>query len=316
MEKLPAGVVEDRTGLGDEIRNPTCMSGGQPWIIFRRGEAKKPRTVLRSGAWSSTTRLTRQAIIASRSGSWTPHHPHSLRPDVDMLLKDGSGMSPRLRAAVETLARVPLDDCVCEGPHAQAKRIKMPAAAAKWAWVAASMRLTQNLEDCRGALEVHSSAAFRSAWTAWATVVQPAEKSRRFPKMKPKELRRRLYRLDHLLGFHAGASVAVARAQALEDQQHAGALAIGTGVEEDRAHLVPEQARRAPETQCRVWLGRLPKIGLAIGKLNDEAYAHNTREGGESRRFTGSSDSLVYSLAGLGALGVGAHGRTAGEAHV
>lgn len=179
-----------------------------------------------------------------------PNHPHSLRADFDKMLNDGSGMSPNLRAAVETLARVPLDDCVCEGPHAQAKRIKMPATAAKWAWVAASMRLKQNLEDCKGALPVQDSSAFRSAWTAWATVLQPAGKSRRFPRMKHKELHRRLYRLDHLLGFNAGASSGASGAQALEDRQPSDTAAHGaicSGSETPLAGLAPDQAPRATD---------------------------------------------------------------------
>lgn len=57
--------------------------------------------------------------------------PGNMRSDFDKMLK-GEGMTPRLKAAVESLQWVPLDDCVCEGPHAAAKRVKTPATAATW----------------------------------------------------------------------------------------------------------------------------------------------------------------------------------------
>lgn len=149
-----------------------------------------------------------------------PMHPESLRPDFDQLRADGSGMTPRLQAAVEALARVPLDDCICEGPHAQAKRLKMPASSAQWAWVASSMRLKQNIAACRE-LPGQTSASFRAVWSSWTTVVQPARKSTRVPRMKPKEFRRRLYGLDHLEGFSADAGGASPGARAIQDNQEA-----------------------------------------------------------------------------------------------
>lgn len=153
-----------------------------------------------------------------------PTHPDSLRADVDQMGRGEAGMSSRLQAAVQALVRVPMDDCVCEGPHAQAKRVKMPASAAKWAWVASTMRLKQNLTACQELAT--KSAPFRAAWTSWSTVVQPARKSQRAPKMKPKEVHRRLYRLDHLLGFNADTRCGVAGLMAIEDEQRHD-LALG-----------------------------------------------------------------------------------------
>ena len=132
-----------------------------------------------------------------------PGCPGSLRPDVDGMLDDGSGMSAVLQSAVDSLAWVPMDDSICEGPHARAKRIKMPASAARWTWVAASMRLQQNLKDCESQPE-EVGTSFRSAWTSYASVVQPAHKENKFPRMKASELERRLYRLEHLSSFEIG----------------------------------------------------------------------------------------------------------------
>lgn len=126
-------------------------------------------------------------------------HPQSLRSDIDRMSDDGTGMSAKLTAAVRSLSWVPLDDCVCEGPHAQAKRIKMPAACAKWTWIAASMRLGQHISDCTTL--VRDSGSLRTVWSNFASVVQPASKSSKTPRMKPLVFQRRLYRLDHLQGF-------------------------------------------------------------------------------------------------------------------
>lgn len=127
-------------------------------------------------------------------------YPENLRAEVEQMGADGSGMTPRLRSAVEGLAAAPLDDCVCEGPHAAAKRAKMPATAAKWAWVASTLRIKQNLADC-STLPAATATSLQAAWSSWATVVQPPSKATRFPRFKMAALKRRVYQVDHLRGF-------------------------------------------------------------------------------------------------------------------
>lgn len=129
-----------------------------------------------------------------------PACPGSLRPEVDKLRDDGSGMSEKLLAAVRCLQGVPLDDSICEGPHAQAKRLKMPASAAKWAWIAASMRLGQNITDCQE-LPKETSTSLRAVWSGFSTVIQRASKATVVPRIKYAQFQRLLYRLDHLLDF-------------------------------------------------------------------------------------------------------------------
>lgn len=135
-----------------------------------------------------------------------PNHPKSLRQAVDEM-NDSGKMSPTLQAAVESLGWVPIDDCICEGPHARAKRIKTPASSGQWTWVAASMRLQQNLEDCNH-MPDEVGTSLQSSWTSYATVIQPSRNENKFPRMKRAALERRLYRLEHLRGFDARASLA------------------------------------------------------------------------------------------------------------
>ena len=134
-------------------------------------------------------------------------------------------MTPKLADAVRALASTPMDDCVCEGPHAAAKRIKMPASAAKWTWVASSMRLRQKLADCR-ALPQMSGVPLRAAWNGYSTIVQPSSKSTRVPRLTRSAFERRMYRLDHLLDFRIGDE---ARLAAVADQEVADLAAIQGG---------------------------------------------------------------------------------------
>ena len=75
-------------------------------------------------------------------------HPDSeLRADVDQIQEDGSGVSPRLKQWIGVIQRIPLDDSVAETPHALGNRIGRHGSRASFAWIAASMRLGQNLQD-------------------------------------------------------------------------------------------------------------------------------------------------------------------------
>lgn len=48
-----------------------------------------------------------------------------------------------------------------------------------------------------------TSTSLRSVWSASSTVIQPPSKATKVPRIKAKELPRRLYRLGHLSGFDA-----------------------------------------------------------------------------------------------------------------
>lgn len=132
-----------------------------------------------------------------------PSHPHSLRAAIDDMRPDGTGMSPTLLVAVQSLAWVPLDDCICEGPHAKAKKIKLPASNAKWTWVASSMRLAQNIEDCY-LLPERLGCSIRAVWSSYSTVVQPPSKATKVPRCRPLDFQKCLNRLDHIVGFQVG----------------------------------------------------------------------------------------------------------------
>lgn len=190
---LRSGEAEAQSPSACRVRTDPRMEAG-PWFASECKDRVKDKCLSQFASIEPDGhhRVTRRFL--------DPDFPGSLRPDVDLMSSDGGGMTPRLRAAVNALEWIPLDDCVCEGPRAQAKRIKVPAAAAKWTWIAISMRLRQNLADCM-TLPASLPMSLKTVWSSYSTVVQPHSKMQRTPRMKPLDLQRRLYRLDHLLGF-------------------------------------------------------------------------------------------------------------------
>lgn len=54
-----------------------------------------------------------------------------------------------LRDAVNRLKDIPTDGAVAEGPHARGMRVGQASRAARWYWIASTMRLTPNINDAR-----------------------------------------------------------------------------------------------------------------------------------------------------------------------
>lgn len=69
----------------------------------------------------------------------------NIRADLDQLQDGGARMSERLRSDIVCLRWAHTEDCICKGPHAQAKRVKNPTSGAKWSWIAVSIHLQQTL---------------------------------------------------------------------------------------------------------------------------------------------------------------------------
>ena len=70
-----------------------------------------------------------------------------LRVLVDAVDDAGSGLAPELEAERQAIANLPLDDSIAEKPHAAGKKTHDAAHGGKWAWMAATLRLEQNLRD-------------------------------------------------------------------------------------------------------------------------------------------------------------------------
>ena len=71
-----------------------------------------------------------------------------LRGLIDRMGEDGS-MEQELEIAIDGLKAAPFDDSVAEGPHARWKKFQCHSKAATFEWMAATMRLRQNMCDYR-----------------------------------------------------------------------------------------------------------------------------------------------------------------------
>lgn len=116
-----------------------------------------------------------------------------LRADLDKVSTDG--VSPRLEAAIGSLAMVPFDDGINEGPHAQAHRLAQHARRAGWPWVAASMRLKQNIQDAR-VLAPSLDLPLKVVWSTWTSVLRVGGDLRRGQRIKRQKFIDYIYRMS------------------------------------------------------------------------------------------------------------------------
>ena len=72
-----------------------------------------------------------------------------LRAHVDRIRDDGSGVSKIQQKWIDILQRIPLDDSLAESPHAVGNKLGRHGPKSSFAFVAASMRLEQNLVDVK-----------------------------------------------------------------------------------------------------------------------------------------------------------------------
>lgn len=145
-----------------------------------------------------------KARILKQYSEFENHHPLTdrflspggeLRRDVDSLDAQGGNATRRLLGEVEALSLVPLDDSIAESPHAVGNSLGRHARGSTFGWVAASMRVSQNLTDVRdwsAALKMDLT----QEWLTYTKVLQ--SKSRNFGRpmrVKPKEFRYMFYHM-------------------------------------------------------------------------------------------------------------------------
>ena len=125
----------------------------------------------------------RDACLAQwNEAAWEDHDPVSieflapgslLRRDIEAMGSDGSGMSPRLTEAWQSLRMVVLDDTPGESPHASMRHTALKVRASSWPWQAASNRLRQNLVDLDFFIDdVHPRTDLQYLWDHTGTLLQ------------------------------------------------------------------------------------------------------------------------------------------------
>ena len=123
-----------------------------------------------------------------------------LRADLDAVTGTGDNISPSLSHVMRSLALLPMDDTVCEMPHASGKRIAGSGAASKFPWVASTLRLQQNIADCRE-LPSKLCTSLEGPWSRYKSVVQPTPKQCVVPPLDNRQFQKRMYSCEHLMGF-------------------------------------------------------------------------------------------------------------------
>ena len=143
--------------------------------------------------------------ILQQYADFDNHHPLTekflapgtqLRHDVDLLdCHAPHNASPRLRAEVEALSLVSLDDSIAESPHALGNQLGRHARGSTFGWVASSMRVPQNLVDVNAwsaALKVD----LQQEWLTYTKVLQTSRRNLGRPmRLTPKEFRNRSYHM-------------------------------------------------------------------------------------------------------------------------
>lgn len=118
----------------------------------------------------------------------------SLRRHIDKYNTTSGDMSDELRREVDSLAAIPLDDSAAESPHAVAHRLMGHSRAATWPWVAATMRLDQNLRDARE-VPAFVDSSFDDLWASHTNVLRgPSSRARyQTKKVNAKQLQANVY---------------------------------------------------------------------------------------------------------------------------
>ena len=101
----------------------------------------------------------------------------ALYEDVTRMHADGTGMSPKLWNAFDSIRQTPIDDTPAEAPHAAMRHTALKSRAASWAFHAASARLTQNKADHKELLPlVEPATDMQWYWDRWSSVLQMSGK--------------------------------------------------------------------------------------------------------------------------------------------
>jgi len=110
-----------------------------------------------------------------------------LRTDVEAVVASNP-LSSELEAACARIANIPLGDSIGEGPHAIATRISKTSTGSKWAWMASTARLKQNITDVRE-LVPDLDCTLDELWVARTSILQsdPSKADALCPKKVPKK---------------------------------------------------------------------------------------------------------------------------------
>jgi hypothetical protein len=152
------GVVRLVVGIG---REKLEYLRTVPYLFVRLHEPGVVAEVIRQ--WESTPREQHHTVTLEFMDIGSP-----LRPLVYAFFVDSGRMPRMLEEACENNSDIPFDDVIAEGPHASAKRVIAKTRRATWVWVAAFLRVEQNLRSVR---TLGSGVELQPLWERWPAAI-------------------------------------------------------------------------------------------------------------------------------------------------
>ena len=156
------------------------------------------------------SRLAEPGVKAQVDALWAarPAHEHHrvtrsfmqrFADDVANIGPDGTPITARLATELAAMNGTPMDDSVAEGPHARLKTVSNHSRASGFAWVAATTRLSQTLQDLK-TLPSSVGVSLESCWVRPKSILQPEHSRRRQKnvKMTDRIFHKRVYEMDFL----------------------------------------------------------------------------------------------------------------------
>ena len=156
-----------------------------PWLLTRLNQPGVRDEALRQ--FESSPPETHHRVTLQFLGAES-----ILRRDVLSMNADGTGLTKELFDAVHGFAFMPMDDAAGERPHAAARREWERARGASWPFVAASMRMSDNLHDACS-LPKPLGVDLQHEWSTHKRVLQQKYNDRRPVKLKYKDFCRLVY---------------------------------------------------------------------------------------------------------------------------
>ena len=165
-----------------------------PFLIARIDEPEVRPRILQQ--WEEAAEADRDAVSAEFLEEGSP-----LRRQIDRMIPEQCVLEPELMQEVQSLRDIPFIDVVCEGPHAAAHRVGLGSRAARWAWIASSIRVQQNLADAQR-LAAETGADMQKLWNKWKSVIQTSKRSaNRNSKIRHHVFYDQLYRMSSMKEF-------------------------------------------------------------------------------------------------------------------
>ena len=162
-----------------------------PYLLARLREPQVAKRVRE--LWAARPQMEHHRVTRS--------FMNNVAEDLAAIHDDGSHISARLDIEIGAMAGTPMDDSIAEGPHAAVRRYCDHARHGSLEWIAATTRLTQNLQDL-DLLPGATNLPLQHIWFHHKSLMQKPNSRRPHvnAKMNDRTFFSRVYKLSMLSG--------------------------------------------------------------------------------------------------------------------